>query len=283
MKSLNMKKILIICMVAGLGLQACSDGEKIDRSLQEQSMLAVLFAQTSPEYAANNIQTYKMAAANIDKALKDKGWTAALEQKGNFDNKPAAIILDVDETVLDNSAFQARAIINGFSYPTGWIEWGNEANAPAVAGVKEFLNYADSKGVSIFYVTNRVAELKEATKDNIIKLGLPFNQTITPRMMKGENNWGSDKTSRRQLISEDYRIILMAGDQITDFISLEESAVSIQKRLELSNKYSDEWGTKWFMITNPMYGKWEGAIYDNVYPSSQDKAKQLRFQALDPK
>jgi acid phosphatase len=246
-------------------------------------MLAVLFAQTSPEYAANNIQTYKMAAANIDKALKDKGWTAALEQKGNFDNKPAAIILDVDETVLDNSAFQARAIINGFSYPTGWIEWGNEANAPAVAGVKEFLNYADSKGVSIFYVTNRVAELKEATKDNIIKLGLPFNQTINPLMMKGENNWGSDKTSRRQLISEDYRIILMAGDQITDFISLEESAVSIQKRLELSNKYSDEWGTKWFMITNPMYGKWEGAIYDNVYPSSQDKAKQLRFQALDPK
>ena len=283
MKSLNMKKILIICMVAGLGLQSCSDGKKIDRSLQEQSMLAVLFAQTSPEYAANNIQTYKMAAANIDKALKDKGWTAALEQKGNFDNKPAAIILDVDETVLDNSAFQARAIINGFSYPTGWIEWGNEANAPAVAGVKEFLNYADSKGVSIFYVTNRVAELKEATKDNIIKLGLPFNQTINPLMMKVENNWGSDKTSRRQLISEDYRIILMAGDQITDFISLEESAVSIQKRLELSNKYSDEWGTKWFMITNPMYGKWEGAIYDNVYPSSQDKAKQLRFQALDPK
>ena len=283
MKSVNMKKILIICIVAVLGLQSCSDGKKIDRSLQEQSMLAVLFAQTSPEYAANNIQTYKMAAANIDKALKDKGWTAALEQKGNFDNKPAAIILDVDETVLDNSAFQARAIINGFSYPTGWIEWGNEANAPAVAGVKEFLNYADSKGVSIFYVTNRVAELKKATKDNIIKLGLPFDQSINPLMMKGENSWGSDKTSRRQLISEDYRIILMAGDQITDFISLEESAVSIQKRLELSNKYSDEWGTKWFMITNPMYGKWEGAIYDNVYPSSQDKAKQLRFQALDPK
>ena len=283
MKSLNMKKILIICMVAGLGLQSCSDREKVDRSLQEQSMLAVLFAQTSPEYAANNIQTYKMAAANIDKALKDKSWTAALEQKGNFDNKPTAIILDVDETVLDNSAFQARAIINGFSYPTGWIEWGNEANAPAVAGVKEFLNYADSKGVSIFYVTNRVAELKKATKANIIKLGLPFDQSINPLMMKGENSWGSDKTSRRQLISEDYRIILMAGDQITDFISLEESAVSIQKRLELSNKYSEEWGTKWFMITNPMYGKWEGAIYNNVYPSSQDKAKQLRLKALDPK
>ena len=283
MKSLNMKKILIICVIAFLGMQSCSGVEEIDRSLQDQSMLAVLFAQTSPEYAANNIQTYKTATLNLDIALKDNNWTAALEQKGNFQEKPAAIILDVDETVLDNSAFQARAIINGTSYPTGWIEWGNEANAPAVAGVKEFLNYADSKGVSIFYVTNRVVELKEATKDNLIKLDLPFDQSINPLMMKGENGWGSDKTSRRELISKDYRIILMAGDQITDFISLDESTVSIQQRLELSNKYKDEWGTKWFMITNPMYGKWEGAIYNNIYPSSQEKAKELRFQALDPK
>ena len=283
MKSLNMKKILIICVIAFLGMQSCTGVEEIDRSLQDQSMLAVLFAQTSPEYAANNIQTYKTATLNLDIALKDNNWTAALEQKGNFQEKPAAIILDVDETVLDNSAFQARAIINGTSYPTGWIEWGNEANAPAVAGVKEFLNYADSKGVSIFYVTNRVVELKEATKDNLIKLDLPFDQSINPLMMKGESGWGSDKTSRRELISKDYRIILMAGDQITDFISLDESTVSTQQRLELSNKYRDEWGTKWFMITNPMYGKWEGAIYNNIYPSSQEKAKELRFQALDPK
>ncbi|MDC0588106.1 hypothetical protein OAO80_02500, partial [Gammaproteobacteria bacterium] len=108
MKSLNMKKILIICVIAFLGMQSCSGVEEIDRSLQDQSMLAVLFAQTSPEYAANNIQTYKTATLNLDIALKDNNWTASLEQKGNFQDKPAAIILDVDETVLDNSAFQAR-------------------------------------------------------------------------------------------------------------------------------------------------------------------------------
>ena len=198
-----------------------------------------------------------------------------------FSDKPPAIIVDVDETVLDNSAHQARAILGGFSYPTGWLEWGNEASAPAVAGVKDFLNYADSKGVTIFYVTNRVSELRKATIENIIKLGLPFDESANPLMMKGENGWGSEKTSRRTLIAENYRIILMVGDQITDFISLEESSVSMDARLQLSSKYEEMWGEKWFMITNPMYGKWEGAIYNNIFPNTKEREK-LRLKALNP-
>ena len=171
--------------------------------------------------------------------------------------------------------------MGGFSYPTGWLEWGNEASAPAVAGVKDFLNYADSKGVTIFYVTNRVSELRKATIENIIKLGLPFDESANPLMMKGENGWGSEKTSRRTLIAEEYRIILMAGDQITDFISLEESSVSMDARLQLSSKYEEMWGEKWFMITNPMYGKWEGAIYNNIFPNTKER-KKLRLKALNP-
>ena len=221
MKSLKTHKIFTIWLVAFSVLSVVA--EEVDRSFQEQSMLGVLFVQTSPEFAANNIQTYKIATSKIDIALKDKSWTAALEQGTNFSDKPPAIIVDVDETVLDNSAHQARAILGGFSYPNGWLEWGNEASAPAVAGVKDFLNYADSKGVTIFYVTNRVSELRKSTIENIIKLGLPFDKSANPLMMKGENGWGSEKTSRRTLIAEEYRIILMAGDQITDFISLEES------------------------------------------------------------
>ena len=279
MKSLKTHKIFTIWLVAFSVSSVVA--EEVDRSFQEQSMLGVLFVQTSPEFAANNIQTYKIATSKIDIALKDKSWTAALEQGTNFSDKPPAIIVDVDETVLDNSAHQARAILGGFSYPTGWLEWGNEASAPAVAGVKDFLNYADSKGVTIFYVTNRVSELRKATIENIIKLGLPFDESANPLMMKGENGWGSEKTSRRTLIAEDYRIILMVGDQITDFISLEESSVSMDARLQLSSKYEEMWGEKWFMITNPMYGKWEGAIYNNIFPNTKEREK-LRLKALNP-
>lgn len=279
MKSLKTHKIFTIWLVAFSVSSVVA--EEVDRSFQEQSMLGVLFVQTSPEFAANNIQTYKIATSKIDIALKDKSWTAALEQGTNFSDKPPAIIVDVDETVLDNSAHQARAILGGFSYPTGWLEWGNQASAPAVAGVKDFLNYADSKGVTIFYVTNRVSELRKSTIENIIKLGLPFDESANPLMMKGENGWGSEKTSRRTLIAKEYRIILMAGDQITDFISLEESSVSMDARLQLSSKYEEMWGEKWFMITNPMYGKWEGAIYNNIFPSTKEREK-LRLKALNP-
>jgi acid phosphatase len=279
MKSLKTHKIFTFWLAAFSVLSTVA--EEVDRSFQEQSMLGVLFVQTSPEFAANNIQTYKIATSKIDIALNDKNWTAALEQGTNFSDKPPAIIVDVDETVLDNSAHQARAILGGFSYPAGWLEWGNEASAPAVAGVKDFLNYADSKGVTVFYVTNRVSELRKATIENIIKLGLPFDESANPLMMKGENGWGSEKTSRRTLIAEKYRIILMAGDQITDFISLEESSVSMDARLQLSSKYEEMWGEKWFMITNPMYGKWEGAIYNNIFPSKKER-ERLRLQSLNP-
>ena len=279
MKSLKTHKIFTFWLAVFSVLSTAA--EEVDRSFQEQSMLGVLFVQTSPEFAANNIQTYKIATSKIDIALNDKNWTAALEQGTNFSDKPPAIIVDVDETVLDNSAHQARAILGGFSYPTGWLEWGNEVSAPAVAGVKDFLNYADSKGVTIFYVTNRVSELRKATIENIIKLGLPFDERANPLMMKGENGWGSEKTSRRKLIAEKYRIILMAGDQITDFISLEESSVSMDARLQLSSKYEEMWGEKWFMITNPMYGKWEGAIYNNIFPNTKEREK-LRLKALNP-
>ena len=77
---------------------------------------------------------------------------------------------------MDNTAYEARMILDGTSYPTGWIEWGKEIAATEVPGAKEFLNYANSKGVAIFYITNRVVELKNATQENLTKLGIPWDQ-----------------------------------------------------------------------------------------------------------
>ena len=193
-----------------------------------------------------------------------------------------AIILDVDETVLDNVAFQARSILSGLSYPNGWIEWGLEASAKPVPGVSNFLKNASKKGIKIFYVTNRVAELEEATRKNIKNLGLPFDEDRDVLLMRDENGWGSDKVSRRALVAKDYRILMLVGDQLTDFISLEEATTDIASRKELAEKYSDMWGQKWFMLTNPMYGKWEGAIYGNKYPDTKEEIMQMRLDALKP-
>ena len=281
MKSLNQ---LYLCAVLSIfsAHQANSSETPIDRSLQEQTMLSVLYAQSSTEYAANCIQTYANASQILDTAIADKKWTAALEQTGEYSEKPMAIILDVDETVLDNVTFQARSILSGLSYPNGWIEWGLEASAKPVPGVSNFLKKASKNGVKIFYVTNRVAELEEATRINIKNLGLPFDEDRDVLLMRDENGWGSDKVSRRALVANDYRVLMLVGDQLTDFISLEEATTDIVSRKELAEKYSDMWGQKWFMLTNPMYGKWEGAIYGNKYPDTKEEIMQMRLDALKP-
>lgn len=257
-------------------------GEKIDNSVQAQSMLAVLYAQSSAEYEANNLQTFAGAKLALEKALVNKNWTAAIEQKEDFSEKPPAVILDIDETVLNNIPFQARAIIKGESYPNGWVEWMLEEASTSVAGVSEFLKYADSKGIKIFYVTNRIAIAEEATRNNLKKLGLPFDSDRDVLLMKNENGWTSDKVSRRELIAQDYRILLLIGDQLGDFISLDEATTGMDSRKEIAAKYEEMWGKKWFMITNPIYGRWEASIYNNEYPDTESELMQMRLKALKP-
>ena len=127
MKSLRHTLFLLITITNGY-----SYASEEDKSFQEQSMLSVLYVQTSTEFAANNIQTFNNASKALDMAIQDKTWTAALEQKNNFSSKKPAIIVDVDETVLDNSSFQSRTILSGLSYPNGWAKWVNESKATAV-------------------------------------------------------------------------------------------------------------------------------------------------------
>ncbi len=256
---------------------------EIDNSYQKQSLLAVLFKRTSAEYKANTFQIYTSAKSNIDKALADKSWTAFLNQKNEYQSLPPAIILDIDETVLDNSEHQVRSIKNGTNYPVGWKEWVSEESASALPGVKEYLSYAHSKGIKVFYVTNRTHDLEEYTRNNIKALGLPLDNDRDVLLMKNEKGWTSDKTSRRNLIKKDYRVIQIFGDQLDDFISLEETATSVDNRKALIDKYASMWGEKWYMLINPMYGEWEEALYEHCwscFPEQSDRVDQ-RLKALD--
>ena len=281
MKSRN---LLYFCLILYTFIDNIyAKGEEFDNSLQAQSMLSVLYAQSSAEYEASNIQTYVNAKSALDKAFNDVTWTAAIEQKDNFENKPPAIILDIDETVLNNVPFQARSIMDGQSYPTGWLDWMLEESSDAVAGVSDFLEYSQSKGVKIFYVTNRIAVAEDATRNNLKKLGLPLDTDRDVLLMKNENGWTSDKVSRRKLVAKDFRILLLIGDQLGDFLPLDETTLQLDARKELADTYKHMWGSKWFMITNPMYGRWEASIYNNEYPDIEDELMQMRLEALKPK
>ena len=258
-----------------------ADNVKKDISdLKEQNIMSVLYQQTAAERLAGSFQTFRSAKQALDNALADSSWSALPGQ--DVKGKRPAIIVDVDETVLDNTAYEARMILDGTKYPEGWINWGKEAVATEVPGAKDFLNYAASKGVTIFYVTNRVIELKESTKKNLTKLDIPWDQDIDTVLMRGENNWDSNKGPRRELIGEKYRVLLMVGDNLGDFVDAKDNNLSPEKRKEIVRAYSDYWGVKWFMIQNIAYGDWEGALYNFDYSLSPDEVNNARLENLKP-
>ena len=256
------------------------DSKKDVRDLKEQNIMSVLYQQTAAERLAGSLQTFRSAKQALDNALADPSWSALPGQ--DIQGKKPAIIVDVDETVLDNTAYEARMILDGTKYPEGWVSWGKEAAATEVPGAKDFLNYAASKDVTIFYITNRVVELKEATQNNLTKLGIPWDQTKKTILMRGENNWGSDKGSRRALVAQKYRVLLMAGDNLGDFVDAKDNNLSPQQRKAIVEEYADYWGEKWFMLQNIAYGDWEGALYDFDYSLSPDEVHNTRLESLEP-
>ena len=256
------------------------DAKKDVRDLKEQNIMSVLFQQTAAERLAGSLQTFRSAKQALDNALADSSWSA-LPGQAVYGKKPA-IIVDVDETVLDNTAYEARMILDGTKYPEGWVSWGKEAAATEVPGAKDFLNYAASKDVTIFYVTNRVVELKAATKKNLTKLGIPWDKTKDTVLMRGENNWGSDKGPRRTFVGNEYRVLLMIGDNLGDFVDAKDNNLNPSNRKNIVSDYADYWGVQWFMLQNIAYGDWEGALYDFNYSLSPDEVYNSRLEFLDP-
>ncbi|MDZ7806891.1 MAG: HAD family acid phosphatase [Gracilimonas sp.] len=240
--------------------QTISDSE--DSRPDDPSLQATLWVQNSAEYVALNYQTYKTAERNLPLPLEDSFWTASVNQanESNFNNLPPAIIMDIDETVLDNSPFQARMILEGKSYnEEDWNEWALEANADAVPGALEFTRYANEQGVTIFYLSNRSYEVEEATRKNLIDLGFPVSRNLDNILTNGEQpNWNSSKINRRKMIEDNYRVIMIFGDDLNDFFSAKE--ISQAQRENKVIDYAKYFGRKWFILPNPIYGSWDSVL-----------------------
>ena len=233
---------------------------------EHQSLMATLFVQNSAESYTNSLSIYKAAEDQLEKVVENTKVSAAIEQTESFSGKPPAVILDVDQTVLDNIAYQARLIETNTYYPQGWKEWCEEEQADYMPGVESFLNKASELGVEVFFITNRDVNVELATKNNLEKLGFKFTKNLDQLLMKNEKpNWGSNKNSRRSLVAENYRIVMMIGDNLGDFVDGSDNKASAEIRLKAAEKYSEMWGTHWFMLANPTYGDWENTIIDFKY------------------
>ena len=235
---------------------------------------AVLWMQTSVEYRASALETYRWGKSALVRALKDPHWTAALEQSGDFSKLPPAVILDLDETVLDNSPFDARLMASSEAYSDkSWDQWVNERAAGLVPGAKDFLEFARAKRVTPIYITNRVCDPTKAddpTTQLLRKLGLPLDPA--PEHLLCDDGNKGDKTERRNECAAKFRILLMFGDQLGDFLQIPPGSANLGGRDKLFAANEKMWGERWFQLPNPTYGSWEAAVGFTV----PEKLKHLR-------
>lgn len=239
--------------------------------VSHENLNAVNWVQTSAEYRASALQTYRAAEASLLRALADPTWTAALEQQTPAKDLPPAVILDLDETVLDNSAYQARATASGTPFSDGtWQQWVAEKRAGLVPGARDFLLLAHAHSVALFYVSNRVCDPNKQEDPTVAILRahhLPFR----PERLLCKTTSG-DKAARRAQVASGHRVLLLIGDDLNDFVSVPPDPNIIESRIVAVDAHSRFWGERWYMLPNPTYGSWERAVGLTV----DSKRKALR-------
>jgi len=238
----------------------------------EYQVGSILFMQKAAEYRALSYQAFNLARMQLDADFEKKN----LKKLPKAERKRArAVVVDVDETVLDNSPHQAFIVINRLPFtPEVWTQWVNERKAKAIPGAAEFLTYASGKGVKVFYVTNRDEIHRQATIDNLKQTGFPdaSDETVLVRATE------SGKEARRQKIAEKYRTVLLIGDNLNDLSNVFERK-SVADRFAEVDKTREMFGKKFIVLPNAMYGDWETAIYEYKRASEAEK-KKIRAAAL---
>ena len=222
---------------------------------------------------------YATAQTHLERALADRNWTALSAQKDNYQKLPPAVIMDIDETVIDTGAFQSQLARSNARFSSRpWREWQTRNQPLAVPGALEFIAAAQARGVTIFFVTNRDHPTEAATRLNLATIGVKLPGDLDTVLCRDErSDWGSDKESRRRYIAESYRVLMLFGDDLADFIS--EYRTPPAQRTVAAVKHNT-WGTKWFMLPNPMYGSWEASLYDFRNDLGSEEVSQRKFNQL---
>lgn len=212
-------------------------------------LFTTVWQQRSAEYRALCYQAFNIAKLRID------------ERSGEISPKPKAIMTDIDETILNNSSYQAHQALLGKDYDdVSWQAWTNMAIADTMPGALHFLQYASSKGIEIFYVTNRNEADREGTLKNLKKFNFP--NADNDHLLLKQNI--SSKEERKKSIEENHSIVLLMGDNMNDLSSFFVKK-DAGERIKLADGFASDFGNRFIVLPNPVYGDWETALYHYDY------------------
>lgn len=222
---------------------------------------ALLYQQRAAEYKALCFQAYNIAKLRLDEALKHRG------------KKPLAVVTDIDETVLDNSPYDAERAINNLDFDLAtWKQWTAKGVADTVPGVASFFKYAAKKGVTIFYISNRDEDERAGTLKNLKLYNLP-NADNAHLILKQET---SSKEARRQQVLKKYNIVLLCGDNLPDFTALYDNKPAEDKRMEVTEQLKKQFGNRYIVLPNSAYGDFESAIFKFKKLTDRQKDSVIR-------
>ncbi|GAB3779664.1 5'-nucleotidase, lipoprotein e(P4) family [Dyella agri] len=251
----------------------------------DDNLNAVAWTQTAIEHDLIYLQTYREAQSHLLAALRDPQWDALSKEDraAPVTGLPPAVVLDIDETVLDNSPYQARLVKSGGQYDeASWAAWCKEERARAMPGALAFTQFAAAHGVAVIYLSNRATDLDTATLANLRKLGFPVAGPAAflglGTVLPGCEQIGTEKGCRRQLVSQKYRVLMQFGDQLGDFVDVVANTEAGRK--QAIDGYMGWIGTRWFVLPNPTYGSWEPALFNNDWSAPPAVRRQQKLDAL---
>jgi 5'-nucleotidase (lipoprotein e(P4) family) len=255
-----MQKIkLLIALICTILLNACTVSKPYQPPPAPAPFItygpawAALWQQRAAEYKALCFQAYNIAKEKLDAYLVQQT------------DKPTAIVTDVDETVLDNSPYTVHQALKGQVYSdSSWMEWTAKMECDTVPGSLSFLQYAASRGVQVFYVTNRLEAERNPTLANLQKWNFP-NAKTGHLLMKTKT---SGKDERRASVAARYTILLFMGDNLGDFSGIFDHQ-PYQKRDSLVKANAVNFGQRFIVLPNAMYGEWQGALLEYNYRLSK--------------
>jgi 5'-nucleotidase (lipoprotein e(P4) family) len=257
---------MAIAAALSLMMVTAASAQQIDN---EHQAGGILWTQTSGEWRALSYQAFALARMSLDRDLR----------ANRRSRMKRAVIVDVDETVLDNSPYQAMLVKTRRGYESkSWNDWCQRVEAAAIPGAVEFLRYAHSRGVRVFYITNRRESEKQCTAQNLKKVGFPDvnDQTVLVRVDT------SSKQPRRDDVARKHRVVLLIGDNLNDFAEIFEKSKTIDSRLAATQLNKSNFGTRFIVLPNVMYGAWEDAIYgDGAKLTEEQKAEKRRNTLKD--
>lgn len=247
-----------------LALTGCSSTPQ-----NHENLNTTLWTQQAAEYELIAHEVFDRAEHYVDRV------------HGLIDSElPLAVVVDIDETTLDNSPFQAATVKQGTGFdPAHWDAWVAEGAAKPIPGAKEFITAMRTKGVEIIYISNRNQSGFDATLKNIVE---QLDSKANPELLllrDGQPDWGGDKKSRRELAESRYTVIAYLGDDLNDFISVYR--MSPAERLEAARHQQHRFSNDWFLLPNPSYGSWERAVSKQAASPERNEVLKHKINTLE--